>query len=62
MCVNDGSTDRSEEIIKEYAAKYPFIELFSKVFVAPQVTTILVYHLLLFLSIPFFIFFYFSCF
>ena len=35
---------------------------FSKVFVAPQATTILVYHLLLFLSIPFFIFFYFSCF
>ncbi|MDK6707401.1 glycosyltransferase, partial [Pseudomonas aeruginosa] len=30
ICVNDGSTDRSEEIIKEYAAKYPFIELFSK--------------------------------
>ncbi|UGQ08753.1 YSIRK-type signal peptide-containing protein [Streptococcus anginosus] len=30
---------------------------FSKVFVAPQATTILVYHLLLFLSIPFFIFF-----
>ena len=35
---------------------------FSKVFVATQATTILVYHLLLFLSIPFFIFFYFSCF
>ena len=30
ICVNDGSTDCSEEIIKEYAAKYPFIELFSK--------------------------------
>lgn len=30
ICVNDGSTDHSEEIIKEYAAKYPFIELFSQ--------------------------------
>ena len=30
ICVNDGSTDHSEEIIKEYVANYPFIELFSK--------------------------------
>ena len=30
ICVNDGSTDHSEEIIKKYVAKYPFIELFSK--------------------------------
>ena len=30
ICVNDGSTDHSEEIIKEYVEKYPFIELFSK--------------------------------
>jgi biofilm PGA synthesis N-glycosyltransferase PgaC len=27
VIVSDGSTDRTDEIVKEYAAKYPFIEL-----------------------------------
>ncbi|MBZ2151106.1 glycosyltransferase [Streptococcus cristatus] len=30
LCINDGSTDNSENIIREYVEKYPFIELFSK--------------------------------
>ena len=30
IVVNDGSTDSSYEIAKEYAAKYPCIKLFSK--------------------------------
>lgn len=30
LLINDGSSDRSEEICKEYAAKYPYFKYFSK--------------------------------